>query len=141
MGDNSLQDNGHHSNRDLEATMHLGHRWDMPPKGSIMVSRNQTSIYSPSLAYFPVVGWEEGCDYIRGGERERESNADIRDIGQQGPYGPQGSYGPGGYGGGYAPGYGPQGQYLDDRRGGSVGFMETFLASLACCFCLDCLLF
>jgi hypothetical protein len=63
---------------------------------------------------------------------------------QQVPYGypPQG-YGPqGGYYG--APGmYGhPQGQYMDDRRGGNVGFAEALCASLACCCCLDaCLLF
>lgn len=64
-------------------------------------------------------------------------------YGQQGPgyYGPQGGYGQGGYGGGYGQGYGPQGQYRDDRRGGG-GFMEAMLASLACCCCLDaCLLF
>jgi hypothetical protein len=77
------------------------------------------------------------------------------------PYGggPQGGYGQGPYGppppqqGGYyqqpmgyypqqpQPGYGqPQGYYRDDRRSGP-GFMEACLASLACCCCLDCLLF
>lgn len=65
---------------------------------------------------------------------------------QQGYYGQQGQggYGPpqqgGYYNGGYAPGYGPQGQYVDQRRSGP-GFAETLLASLACCCCLDCLLF
>jgi len=71
---------------------------------------------------------------------------------QQDPYGygpgPQQGYGPGGYGpqGGYygAPGmYGrPQGAYMNDPRGGNVGFAEALCASLACCCCLDaCLLF
>ncbi|KAK3936385.1 hypothetical protein QBC46DRAFT_31415 [Diplogelasinospora grovesii] len=63
---------------------------------------------------------------------------------QPGPqmgYGPQPGYGPGGYPpqGGYYP---PQGGYYhqeQDRRG--PGFMEALLASLACCCCLDCLLF
>ncbi|OIW32175.1 hypothetical protein CONLIGDRAFT_678588 [Coniochaeta ligniaria NRRL 30616] len=42
--------------------------------------------------------------------------------------------------GGYYPAQQPQGYYQDDRRRGP-GFMEACLASLACCCCLDCLLF
>jgi len=56
---------------------------------------------------------------------------------QQGPY-QQGPYqGQQGY---YQQGYGQQGGYYDDRSRGP-GFAEALLASLACCCCLDCLLF
>jgi hypothetical protein len=56
----------------------------------------------------------------------------------QGPYPPQQGYGPGPYG------PGPYQQqpygYYDDRRGGP-GMCEGLLAAMACCCCLDCLLF
>ncbi|KAK8080543.1 hypothetical protein PG997_008361 [Apiospora hydei] len=62
---------------------------------------------------------------------------------QMGYYQQQPGYGPGyppqqGYYG--QPGYYPQGQYQNQRSGGP-SFAETLLASLACCCCLDCLLF
>ena len=55
---------------------------------------------------------------------------------QQGPYPQQGYYQQG-----YGPGpYGPQQGYYQERSRGP-GFAEALLASLACCCCLDCLLF
>lgn len=53
---------------------------------------------------------------------------------------------PGQYGQQYGP-YGPQPYqqqpygYYDDRRGMGPGACEAMLAAMACCCCLDCLLF
>jgi len=80
-------------------------------------------------------GSSQGGYYAPGPQMGYGGYPQQRQMGYQ----QQGAYG-GGYngGGGY---YGsPQGGYADNRRGGS-GFMEAMLASLACCCCLDCLLF
>ncbi|MCJ1327912.1 hypothetical protein MMC10_004587 [Thelotrema lepadinum] len=103
---------------------------------------------APNPAAGPVRGYygnNNGGAMVYGAPQNGALQGGYYGPGPQGYYNgaPQG-YGPNGYQGGYY----PQGQYYEDRgyggnrgMGAGEGFCAALLASCACCFCLDMLVF